>query len=207
MTTTRTRLFDNYADATAAVSALESAGVPSRDISIMSRGTDTAGLGEYRYDADGNPASDAAEGAATGAATGAAIGGVGGLLTGLGLLAIPGFGPLAAAGWLGATLAGAGLGAAAGGVTGGLLGALTDAGHSEEEAHVYSEGVRRGGTLVSVRTDDSRATDVDAVLNQNRGVDAAARGAAYRNEGWDRYDPEAAPYTDDQIAQERSRYL
>lgn len=206
MTTTRTRLFDNYTDATAAVSALEAAGIPSNDITLMGRGTDTEGLGEYSYDANGNATSNAAEGASTGAATGAAIGGVGGLLTGLGLLAIPGLGPLAAAGWLGAALIGAGAGAAAGAATGGLIGALTDAGHTEEEAHIYTEGVRRGGTLVSVRTDDSRATDVDAVLNSNRGVDAATRGAAYREQGWSQYDVGNEPYTDEEIAEERSRY-
>ena len=63
-----------------------------------------------------------------------------------------GLGPIVAAGWLVAALTGAGVGAAAGG----LLGALTGSGLSEEESHVYAEGVRRGGNLVTVRTDDSR---------------------------------------------------
>ena len=68
-----------------------------------------------------------------------------GLLTGLGLMAIPGVGPVVAAGWLVATLAGA----AAGGVTGGAVGALTEAGISKDEADVYAEGLRRGGAVVS----------------------------------------------------------
>ena len=75
------------------------------------------------------------------------MGGTAGLPAGLGLLAIPGLGPVVAAGWLAATA----VGAAAGAATGGIVGALTEAGVSEEEAHSYAEGVRRGGTLVSAR--------------------------------------------------------
>ena len=209
MTTTRVRLFDTYADARAAVDALERAGVPSRDISFLGRGgEETSSLSEYRaYDQDmGDTAEGAASGAATGATAGAVLGGTGGLLAGLGLLAIPGFGPLAAAGWLASTLVGAGAGAIAGGATGGLIGALTGAGLSEEDANVYAEGVRRGGTLVSVRTDDANAGSVDSVLSEYRGVDAASRGTAYRESGWTSYDPASEPYTDAQIAEERSRY-
>ena len=54
---------------------------------------------------------------------------------------------MVAAGWLVATAAGA----AAGGLTGGIIGALTQAGVSDEDAQVYAEGVRRGGTLVTAR--------------------------------------------------------
>ena len=79
------------------------------------------------------------------------MGGTAGLPAGLGLLAIPGLGPVVAAGWLAATA----VGAAAGAATGGIVGALTEAGVSEEEAHSYAEGVRRGGTLVSARVADS----------------------------------------------------
>ena len=86
-----------------------------------------------------------AEDAGKGAGIGAAVGGVGGLLTGLGLMAIPGVGPVVAAGWLAATAAGAVTGAAVGGAAGGIIGGLTDAGVSEDDAHVYAEGVRRGG--------------------------------------------------------------
>ncbi|WP_438618907.1 general stress protein [Oryzifoliimicrobium ureilyticus] len=84
---TVTGLFDDYSDASAAVSAMESAGVSSNDISIVSNNAD----GRY---AD---KSNAAKGAGTGAGIGAAVGGAGGLLTGLGLMAIPGVGPVVAA--------------------------------------------------------------------------------------------------------------
>jgi hypothetical protein len=64
--------------------------------------------------------------------------------------------PRAAAGWLAATAVGA--------ATGGVVGALTQAGVSEEDAHVYAEGVRRGGTLVSARVADVGRAHLDAVL-------------------------------------------
>jgi hypothetical protein len=122
------------------------------------------------------------------------------------MLAIPGLGPVVAAGWLASTLTGAIAGAAVGGVTGGILGALKDAGHTDEEAHVYSEGVRRGGTLVSVRVEDGETADVQGILSRHGGVDATARGQSYRESGWTQFDPAAPTYSADQIAAERRRY-
>src|SRR5829696_1748364 len=92
----------------------------------------------------------APEGAATGAGTGAAIGGALGWLVGIGALAIPGIGPLVAAGPVVAALAGAG----AGGATGGLVGGLIGAGIPEIEAKRYAGRIREGGYLVTVHCDD-----------------------------------------------------
>ena len=117
-------------------------------------------------------------------------------------MAIPGVGPLVAAGVLATTLAGAATGAAAGGI----LGALTDYGVSEEDAHVYSEGIRRGGTLVSVRAADDRAEMAREILNRYDPVDIPARRDAYKEGGWTRYDPKAPGYTRDEIRAERDRY-
>jgi hypothetical protein len=100
--------------------------------------------------------------------------------TGHGLLAIPGVGPVVAAGWLIATAAGAATGAVVGGAAGGLVGSLTGAGVSERDAHFYAEGVRRGGTLVTARVDDDRASTAREILQRYKAVDPAARGAAYR---------------------------
>ena len=97
---------------------------------------------------------------------------------------------MVAAGWLIATLAGAGIGAAAGG----LIGSLTGAGVSEDEANVYSEGVRRGGTLVTVRVDDTQADRVSAIMAKHHPVDWQQRGTEYRQSGWTRFDPTAEPY-------------
>ena len=166
------RLYDNYSDATRAVSELERAGIPHSDISIVAnnaegwysedggavnRGARADRDGRIDRDRDGridrdrDGVDDRAEGAAAGAGIGAALGGTAGLLAGLGLLAIPGLGPVVAAGWLASTAALA----VAGGATGGLIGALTQSGVSEEDANVYAEGVRRGGTLVTARVPDA----------------------------------------------------
>jgi hypothetical protein len=193
---TVTGLFDTYSDAEAAVSNLEAAGIPSDDISIVSNNSD----GRYKDD------TDAAEGAGTGAGIGAVLGGAGGLLTGLGLLAIPGVGPVVAAGWLAATAAGAATGAVVGGATGGLIGALTHSGVSEADAHVYAEGVRRGGTLVTARVDDAREVEADAILKGSNWVDPALRRRNYEGQGWKGFDPALDPYSADQVAEERKRY-
>ncbi|WP_269714758.1 hypothetical protein [Caulobacter sp. NIBR2454] len=211
MTRTVTRLFDSHTEALAAVSDLETAGVSHERISIVSNNSDNwheghkhaSGAGPLG-DANGDGENDVADGAGKGATTGGLIGGGAGLLAGLGMLAIPGLGPVVAAGWLASTAVGAAVGAAAGGATGGLLGALKEAGHSDEEANVYSEGVRRGGTLVSVRADDSEADRIEALLNGRNGFDASSRGAAYREAGWTQFNQDAQPYSREDIERERS---
>jgi hypothetical protein len=92
----------------------------------------------------------APEGIAAGAGAGAAVGGVLGWLVGIGAIAIPGIGPLLAAGPIVAALAGAGAAGAAGGLVGGLVGA----GMPEIEAKRYAGRVREGGYLLSVHCDD-----------------------------------------------------
>jgi hypothetical protein len=200
MSKTITRLFDDYGDATAAVNDLEALGISHGDISIV------ANNAHGHHDVgDGEGVNDHGD-VSRGTSTGALLGGAGGLLAGLGLLAIPGLGPIVAAGWLAATAAGAGIGAAGGAATGSLVGALKNSGHTEEEANVYSEGVRRGGTLVSAKVPDEYVTQAEAVLDRNRSVDATTRGAAYRQSGWSSFDADAPAYTSDQVDQERARY-
>jgi hypothetical protein len=174
---------------------LEAAGVPSDDISIVSNRSG-------RIEGDSN----AGEGAATGAGIGAAVGGAGGLLTGLGLMAIPGVGPVVAAGWLAATAAGAAAGAVAGGAAGGLIGALTESGVSEDDAHLYAEGVRRGGTLVTARVDEARASEAQSILQGSNWVDPVERRRAYNEQGWTTFDDTLDPYAPEQIEEERNRY-
>src|SRR4029077_1829266 len=141
---TITRLYDSYDEAEKVVRDLHDAGVPAEDVSIVASNVS----GRHT---DPEAASRGASGAATGAGIGAILGGGAGLLAGIGALAIPGIGPVVAAGWLMSALAGAGVAGAAGG----LLGALTAAGVSVDTAHVYAEGVRRGGGVVAVRVDEA----------------------------------------------------
>ncbi len=98
----------------------------------------------------------APEGTTTGVAAGGAVGGTLGLLAGIGALAIPGVGPLIAAGPIMATLAGLGVG----GAVGGMVGALVGLGIPEYEAKRYEGAVKDGGTLLSVHCDTSDQVDV-----------------------------------------------
>src|SRR6202035_4694372 len=140
-------------------------------------------------------------GAGTGASIGTVLGGGVGLLAGLGMLAIPGIGPVVAAGWLVATAAGAVAGAAAGG----LLGSLTGAGISKEQAHLYAEGVRRGGTLVTARVDDGHlASTAEAILRRHHAIDPAERGKFYREEGWTGFDERAKPFSAEELTRQRN---
>ncbi|ACL58520.1 conserved hypothetical protein [Methylobacterium nodulans ORS 2060] len=183
-TRTLSALFDSYDDAATAVRKVEAAGVPHSDISIVAsnegdRYSRHVTTGHVTTDT-GETAHKASDGAAAGASIGTVLGGGAGLLTGLGLMAIPGVGPVVAAGWLVSTLAGAGVGAAAGGI----IGSLTGAGLSEDEAHTYAEGVRRGGTLVTVRADDATADRVADILKEHGSVDLDQRAQSWRSEGW-----------------------
>jgi hypothetical protein len=174
-----TALFDNYEAAAGAVDKLEAAGIPHTEISIISNRTEPGAAAPPP--SDPAPALDEAlDSAGTGATVGTVLGGGAGLLAGLGLLAIPGLGPVVAAGWLVATVTGAGIGAAAGG----LIGGLTGAGLSEGEAETYAEGVRRGGTLVTVRADEARADRVMTILDQAGSIDLDERAEGWRAQGW-----------------------
>lgn len=193
MAQTATYIYDDPTLARQAVTALEEAGFSSDEISVV------------RQDDSGDLVSEddsVADGATTGASLGLAAGAGAGLLASLGLIAIPGIGPLVAAGVLATTLAGA----AAGAVSGGLVGALVDYGVSDEEAHVYAENLRRGGTLVSVRTDEARLSDAELIMQRFTPVDVSERETLYRGEGWSGYDADAPIYTPEEREAERRRY-
>jgi hypothetical protein len=177
---TITGLFDTYADAERAVMALKNSGIADDDISLISR--DSERLVDH---AD----TSTADGVGVGSGLGIVAGGAGGLLAGLGMLAIPGIGPVVAAGWLASTLAGAAAGAVVGGTTGGVIGALTGSDISEEDAHVYAESVRRGGTLVTARVHDDRVVEAQGLLDQAGRIDAGARRQTYGEGGWSEFDP------------------
>jgi hypothetical protein len=180
-------LFDTASDAAQAGQALIEHGIRHEDISVVAGGS-TVG-----------------EGAATGAVGGGFLGGVLGALVGLGALAIPGIGPVLAAGPLVAALgsvgAGAVAGAGVGAVGGGLLGALIGAGVPEELAHTYAEGLRRGGTLLAVQTSDEHIGTVRELFQRNGAIDVDARSAEWRAAGWRGFDGSANP----SVAEEQPR--
>lgn len=111
-------------------------------------------------------ATKAPEGATTGVATGGVVGGTLGLLAGIGVLAVPGVGPLIAAGPIMAALAGVGVG----GAVGGIVGALVGLGIPEYEAKRYEGAVKGGGTLLSVHCDTSEQIDAAKAALKDTGA-------------------------------------
>ncbi|MBO1073876.1 hypothetical protein [Roseomonas marmotae] len=182
-----TRMFDTREHALAAVRDLEAAGFSHDDLGIVASNADNTGLTDTtatHHDA----ADKTTSGTGIGATLGTLVGGGAGLAAGLGAIAIPGIGPIVAAGALVAALTGAGAGALAGG----LVGSLTGLGVSEADAPIYAEGVRRGGSLVTVRTNDARAAEAESILARHNPVDIRNREADYRASGWDGYKDDVA---------------
>jgi len=202
---TISRLYDNYETAARVFNDLENAGISKSDLSIVANNSD----GWYadnarepgRIDRDGDGRDDRAEGAAAGAGIGGTIGGIAGLLAGLGLLAIPGIGPVVAVGWLASTAALA----VGGGITGGIIGALTQAGVDEDDAHAYAEGVRRGGTLVTARVDETDRARAETIMDRDA-VNIRDRAQMWERNGWNRFDSSAPAYTADEVRREREMY-
>ena len=188
---TITRVYDTYAHARNVVIDLEAARIPTSDISLVAN----------KYVSEKYVNVDEASSAGTGAGIGAVVGGGAGLLAGLGLLAIPGLGPVVAAGWLASTA----LGVAAGAATGGLIGALVGTGVSERDANVYAESVRRGGTMVTVRTADANLANVQSIMDRHSPIDPALRATEYQRHGWKKFDPAAPPYRPSETEIERIR--
>lgn len=97
------------------------------------------------------------------------------------------------------------MGAAAGVATGGIVGALAGAGVDKEHAAVYSESIRRGVTLVTVRVPDDQAGRIEGLMSVHRPIDPVARGAAYRQEGRTTFDPDTPACRPDESEIERMR--
>jgi hypothetical protein len=139
----------NRAQAESIVDRLKMAGFSNNDISVLF--PDKTGTRDFAHEQH----TKAPEGAVAGGVTGALAGGVLGWLAGIGTLAIPGLGPLIAAGPIMAALSGA----AAGGALGGLTGALIGMGLPEFEAKRYESKVKGGNILVSVHSENGDQTD------------------------------------------------
>jgi hypothetical protein len=206
MTKTLTRVYDDYTAAEQTVRELEAAGLGDSHIGIVASNADgwhKPGGSDIdpAHDKDRDGKDDRAEGAAAGSGIGIIAGGAAGVAAGLGVIAIPGIGPVVAAGWLAALAAGA----VGGGVAGGLIGALVESGTSKENAELYAEAVRRGGAIVTAKVPDDEQVKYAAIMDR-LAFDIAARETAYRSSGWKGYDPAAPAYDSDQVRRERQAY-
>jgi len=160
-------IYPTYGTVESAVDELRGGGFRNTDISVLF--PENVGTKDFAHE----KGTKAPEGATAGAGTGAVIGGSLGWLAGIGALAIPGLGPLIAAGPLMAALAGVGVGGAVGGVTGALIGM----GIPEYEAKRYEGRVKRGGILLSVHSDDSNWTKrAKDILERTGAEDIASTG-------------------------------
>ena len=151
-------VFDDFTAALNTAPDLVSDGFARETISVVA--PDTKGEYEQYFNSPTDPHIE------TDTGIGAAIGGVGGLLVGLAALAIPGIGPVIAAGPLVAALAGATVGAA----TGSLVGALNGLGLPESEAEAYHTGIREGHSLVIVRADESVVGQAVEIMHRHRAL-------------------------------------
>jgi hypothetical protein len=221
MTKTVVGSFDTFEHASEVLDVLEKMGVTGKDVNLVANdavgrfaagrneGTATGlprhggALGGMRRSPElSEEGADAsvASGAGKGAVAGGMIGGTAGLIAGLAGLALPGIGPLVAAGPIAAVLTGAGIGAAAGG----LIGGLGQVGVSEADAEYYAEAVRRGGALVIVRAADDRAPRIADTMRDRGAIDIESRVTAWRESGWTAHDPAARPYTVVELERERA---
>lgn len=177
--------YDNIQTAYAVANDLVNAGYNRNDISVIASDTKS----EYSPYVTTNKVNttyvNQDDDVAKGAGIGAVIGGLGGLLVGLGALAIPGIGPVIAAGPLLAALTGAGVGA----VAGGIVGALVDLGIPDEDANLYAEGLYRGNVLVIAQVPDASANAVTTMMERPGLVDIRRQADTWRNSGWKSFDP------------------
>jgi hypothetical protein len=167
--------FDSADDADRATRDLRDVGFADTDINLV-----VSNVRQGDADTELPAMGDGTGPVAKGAVAGGVLGGAAGLAVSLAGLAIPGIGPLLTAGPIIATLAGAGAGAVAGGV----IGSLTELGVERKEAELYAEAVRRGGTLVTLRTDESRADEASAILRKAGAIDISRRAEDWRATGW-----------------------
>jgi hypothetical protein len=174
-----------------AVSELESAGFSRDDISVVTTETKTSGAPHVGPVAETGSQEDVGEKAA--------IGGVAGFILGIAALAIPGFGPILAAGPLAAAIGGA----AAGAATGGLIGVFTKEGIPEEAANRYSKAIGSGRVMVTVHTGAARVDEAADILDRSGAIDVdepSERVAQPVRSGVPRFDE-----SDSLVARQRSR--
>jgi hypothetical protein len=169
-------LLQDRAEARKVIDELLKSGFRKKDVGVISPEEDTDALAK-------TVTKDMAKGAAVGALTGIVLAAT--------TMIIPAFGPLLVAGPAATLVAGA----AYGGLAGGIIGTLMSKGVPEDQAHAYAEGVRRGGTLITVHAqDDTMAQRAQRLLKRHGAVDIDERARQWKSEGWSgRFPQEQAP--------------
>lgn len=156
-------IFDTHAEAERAVSELRSLGIGDSDLSVIAHhgGTTTtrSGDGEITDEEHRNVLRGILGGGALGAGLGVAA------------LAIPGVGPLAAAGAIAAAAVpeAIGVGAVLGAIGGTLNETLTKHGISEEDATYYNDRMKGGAVVVTVEDTGVDTATVRDILMRNGG--------------------------------------
>jgi uncharacterized membrane protein len=168
--------FEDADEAQGAVSELETAGFTAEDMGYVAH--DGSGRLAQRLQTQDSPGSRSA--------TGATVGGVSGAILGVAALAVPGIGPVIAAGPLAMALAGAGVGAA----TGGVLGALADIGVPETDAKNWAQKVEQGGSLVTVRVNEGTHDRAIRVLRAHAPESLMEHDVAVKQSGTAAFDPD-----------------
>ena len=158
-------VFNDISTAEDAVKALRDKGFKDNEISIVARDDQKGQNQKTDMEVGGDMGTDSI---ADGTTWGGALGGMAGLLAGVGALAIPGIGPIVAAGPLAGVLSGA--------VTGGVAGGLIDLGIPEERGRQYEENLKQGGVLAVIETSDDKASEASSILRQNGAKDVEAHG-------------------------------
>lgn len=152
-----------------AVKALRNKGFRDNEISILAKDSQGQGQGQgMSRDMETGSDFGGTDSIADGTTWGGALGGVAGLLAGVGALAIPGIGPIVAAGPLAGVLSGA--------VTGGVAGGLIDLGIPEERGRQYEQDLKQGGILAVIETSEDKVNDASSILRQNGAKDVESHG-------------------------------
>jgi hypothetical protein len=190
-------IYDSLDLADQAVSNLIEHGFSIEDISLISGGSMAkSSPDELRFET--SDASSSGEVHAAGA--GAVLGGLSGLLVGLGVIFIPGIGPVLAGGPLPVALT-----TLAGAAAGGIIGALVESGVPEAEAHDFVESMRRGGVLVTVRAEDIRAAEARQILDNQYPTEVEKAPKLWPERDWGSFDPTGEPGETEDIGRARNR--
>jgi hypothetical protein len=194
MSTTLVAMYEEFDDARGAIEDLVDAGFDAHNIGFISN--DVRNRYGENIDRDDLQDVDAGEGAGFGAVVGT--------LVGLGAALIPGVGMAIGAGELALS---AGIGAAVGAATGSITAALVDMGIDEEEAHVYAESVRRGGTILSITvTNGGNVDQAEAIMRRYNPSSVDERANFYREQGWGGFENSAKAMTPDMLENHRDEY-